>query len=109
LCEMHFAAGAVRVHPGVHGGPTALHSIDEVRKLDGLSVDPRAYSLLISHVFGTCRMARTADAGATDFHGAVHGVRGLWVVDAAVFPKNLGVNPQHTIMALAMLLGERIG
>jgi len=109
LCEMHFAAGAVRVFPGVHGGPSLLRSMDEVRKLDQLSVDPRAYSLLISHVFGTCRMARTADAGAIDFHGAVRGARGLWVVDASVFPKNLGVNPQHTIMALAMLLAERIG
>ena len=108
LCQMHFAAGAARVFPGVHGGPSVLYSMDEVRKLDGLSLDPRAYSLLISHVFGTCRMARAADAGAIDFHGAVRGVRRLWVVDASVFPKNLGVNPQHTIMALAMLLGERI-
>jgi choline dehydrogenase-like flavoprotein len=109
LCEMHFAAGAVRVHPGVHGGPAVLHSVDDLGKLDELSVDPRAYSLLVSHVFGTCRMARTADAGVVDFDGAVRGVRRLWIVDASVFPRNLGVNPQHTIMALALVLGERIG
>jgi choline dehydrogenase-like flavoprotein len=108
LCEMHFAAGAVRVHPGVHGGPEVLRSPDELAKLDMMPVDPRAYALLISHVFGTCRMARNAGAGALGFDGAVGGVRGLWVVDASAFPANLGVNPQHTIMALAMLLAERI-
>ena len=108
LCEMHFAAGAVRVHPGVHGGPTVLHSADELARLDDLPVDPRAYALLISHVFGTCRMARTASAGVVGVDGAVRGVRHLWVVDASIFPKNPGVNPQHTIMALAMLLAERM-
>ena len=33
--------------------------------------------------------------------GRVHGVEGLIVADASVIPTNLGVNPQHTIMALA--------
>jgi choline dehydrogenase-like flavoprotein len=108
LCEMHFAAGAVRVYPGVHGGPAALRSPDELAMLDDLPLDPRAYALLISHVFGTCRMASTAGAGVVGVDGAVRGIRGLWVVDASVFPKNLGVNPQHTIMALAMILAERI-
>ncbi len=38
----------------------------------------------------------------------MHGVRGVWVVDASIFPATLGVNPQHSIMAIAMLLAERI-
>jgi choline dehydrogenase-like flavoprotein len=42
----------------------------------------------------------------TDFQ--VHGLRGLFVVDPSIFPTNIGVNPQHTIMAIAMLAGERI-
>jgi choline dehydrogenase-like flavoprotein len=53
-------------------------------------------------------MGRTADDGVVGFDGAVHGVRGLWALDASILPTNLGVNPQHTIMALAMLLAERI-
>lgn len=108
LCEMHFAAGAVRVYPGVHGGPDVLRSPDDLAKLDGLPIDPRAYALLVSHVFGTCRMSRTADAGVTSLDGAVRGVDRLWVVDASIFPRNPGVNPQHTIMALAMLQAERM-
>jgi choline dehydrogenase-like flavoprotein len=53
-------------------------------------------------------MAREAADGAVDLDLAVHGVRGLWVVDASIFPTTLGVNPQHTIMAVAMLAAERI-
>ena len=40
--------------------------------------------------------------------GPVHGTRGLWVLDASALATNLGVNPQHTIMALAMVLAERL-
>jgi choline dehydrogenase-like flavoprotein len=108
LAEMHFAAGAVRVYPGVHGGPEVLTSPAELGGLDALPLDPRDWSLISSHLFSTCRMGRDERAGAVGFDGAVHGVRGLWVLDASALPSNLGVNPQHTIMALAMLLAERL-
>jgi choline dehydrogenase-like flavoprotein len=108
LCELHFAAGALRVYPGVHGGPEVLGSPDELGKLDDLPLDPRDWSLISSHLFSTCRMGRTEDEGAVAFDGRVHGARGLWVLDASALSTNLGVNPQHTIMALAMLLAERI-
>jgi choline dehydrogenase-like flavoprotein len=108
LAEMHFAAGAIRVYPGVHGGPEVLKAPDELRKLDALSLDPRDWSLISSHLFSTCRMGSDERAGVAGFDGAVHGVEGLWVMDASAFPTNLGVNPQHAIMAMAMLLSERI-
>lgn len=108
LAKMHFAAGATRVLPGVHGGPALLESINDVASLDDLSIDPRAYTLIASHLFGTCRMSNDAHDGVVDLNLAVHGVRGLWVVDASVFPTTLGVNPQHTIMAVAMIAAERI-
>jgi choline dehydrogenase-like flavoprotein len=47
-------------------------------------------------------------SGVVGFDGAVHGARGLWVLDASALPTNLGVNPQHTIMALSTLLAERL-
>lgn len=108
LCELHFAAGALRVYPGVHGGPDELTSVDQLGVLDDLPLDPRDWSLIAAHLFSTCRMSATPDEGVVGFDGAVHGVRGLWAVDASVIPTNLGVNPQHTIMALAMLLAERM-
>jgi choline dehydrogenase-like flavoprotein len=36
----------------------------------------------------------------------VHGYEGLVVADASAIPTNLGVNPQHTIMALASVYAE---
>ncbi len=108
LAEMHFAAGAVRVYPGVHGAPDVLTSPDELSKLDTLSLDPRDWSIISSHLFSTCRMGADERSGVVGFDGAVHGTAGLWVLDASALPTNLGVNPQHTIMALAMLLSERL-
>ena len=109
LCEMHFAAGAARVYPGVHAGPEVLTSPDELDQLDALPLDPRHWSFIASHLFGTCRMAGDEGQGVVGWNGAVHGVQRLWVVDASIIPGNLGVNPQHTIMAMAMHLAQQIG
>ena len=43
-----------------------------------------------------------------DESGRVHGYEGLLVADASVIPTNLGVNPQHTIMALARTFVDRL-
>jgi paromamine 6'-oxidase/6'''-hydroxyneomycin C oxidase/2'-deamino-2'-hydroxyparomamine 6'-oxidase len=40
-----------------------------------------------------------ASVVAPDFR--VHGTENLYVVDASVFPSNIGVNPQLAIMTLA--------
>jgi choline dehydrogenase-like flavoprotein len=108
LAQMHFAAGALRVYPGVHGGPEVLGPDDDLRVLDDLPTDPRAWSMITSHLFGTCRMSVDPREGVVGTDFGVHGVKGLWVVDASIFPATPGVNPQHTIMALAMLASERI-
>jgi choline dehydrogenase-like flavoprotein len=108
LAEMHFAAGALRVFPGVHGGPQVLTSPDQIGQLDTLSTDPRDWSIISSHLFSSCRMASDARSGVAGFDGAVHGTSHLWVLDASALPSNLGVNPQLTIMAVAMLLSERL-
>jgi choline dehydrogenase-like flavoprotein len=39
---------------------------------------------------------------------AHHGLEGLYVSDASVFPTNTGVNPQISILALATLCGRRL-
>ncbi len=54
-----------------------------------------------AHQRGSARMSARADGGVVDERGAVHGVRGLLVCDASVFPAASGVNPMLTIMAMA--------
>jgi choline dehydrogenase-like flavoprotein len=38
----------------------------------------------------------------------VNGRQGLYVMDASVFPTNLGVNPQHSIMGIVHVAAEAL-
>ncbi len=108
LAKMMFDAGAKEVWPGIYGLPPVLTSPDQVKLVENASLDPRAYTFIASHLFGAARMAPDAADGVVDTTFAVHGFPNLFVVDSSVFPTNLGVNPQHTIMALSRLAAHRI-
>lgn len=105
--ELLFAAGAKEVWPGVHGLPDRLLPGEEARLEYGPD-DPGCYSWILSHLFGTARMARHSGHGVVGTDFAVHGLSNLVVADSALFPTNLGVNPQHAIMAVARLCAERL-
>ena len=107
--ELLFAVGARAVITGVHGLPETLTSPDQVALLASGPSDPAAYQLAISHLFGTARMAERPTDGVVGLDFRVHGSENLYVVDSSVFPTNLGVNPQHPIMGVAMLAAKRIG
>jgi choline dehydrogenase-like flavoprotein len=100
LAKQHFAAGAKEIIPGVSGLPYKL-TADQIPLLEAAPLDPRKYIAILSHLFGGCPMGTDAANSVVDSRGRVHGVEGLVVADASVIPTNLGVNPQHTIMALA--------
>ena len=107
VARMHFAAGAKAIIPGIFGLPYQLGP-DDVGKIDEAPLDPRAYIAILSHLFGGCPMHADPSRGVVDEHGKVHGVEALHVVDASAIPTTLGVNPQHTIMALASAWAERL-
>jgi len=107
VARMHFAAGAREVIPGIYGLPYKLGP-DEVRRIDEGPLDPRAYIAILSHLFGGCPMSADPRQGVVDAAGKVHGVEGLYVVDASAIPTTLGVNPQHTIMGLASVWAENL-
>jgi choline dehydrogenase-like flavoprotein len=108
LAEMHFLAGAVEVITGVHGLPEVLTSADQLGVYDSASLDPRAYSLVATHLFGGCRAGKDPAQSVVDPQLKVWGVDGLYVMDASVFPTNTGVNPQHSIMAVATVAASRL-
>lgn len=107
IAELFFAAGARAILPAVRGLPDEIGP-DDLPLLDRAPRDPGAYSFILSHLFGTARMSVSASDGVVGPDFAVHGRRGAYVVDSSIFPTNLGVNPQHTIMAVAMHAAERI-
>jgi choline dehydrogenase-like flavoprotein len=53
-------------------------------------------------------MSSSPEGGVVGLDFRVHGTDNLYVVDSSVFPTNLGVNPQLSIMALARLAAERL-
>ncbi len=107
-CEIHFAAGAREVLLGIHGLPPALRSPDELSVFDREPLRPKQLTLVATHHFGTCRMGSDPRTSVVSPHFETHDLRDLYVVDSSVFPTNLGVNPQLSIMALAWLAAETI-
>jgi cholesterol oxidase len=53
------------------------------------------------HPLGGCAMADDPARGVVDHRGQAFGYEGLYVIDGAVVPTALGVNPSKTIAALA--------
>jgi choline dehydrogenase-like flavoprotein len=105
---MMFEAGAREVWTGLHGVPNALRSIDEVREIEKMPPDPRLFSFISTHLFGGARMGVDSRSSVVGPDFECHEVSGLYVVDSSVFPTNLGVNPQHSIMAMSRLASTRI-
>jgi choline dehydrogenase-like flavoprotein len=107
VARLHFAAGAKEIIPGIYGLPYKLGP-DEVNRIEEGPLDPRCYIAVLSHLFGGCPMSSDPRQGVVDGNGKVHGVSGLYVVDASAIPTTIGVNPQHTIMALASVWAENL-
>jgi choline dehydrogenase-like flavoprotein len=61
-----------------------------------------------AHEAGTARMGANAREGVADSHGAVFGVRGLYIADASVMPTALDRHPTLTLLALALRTADRI-
>lgn len=109
LGRVAFAAGAEVVHPGVAGFPDTIADLAALDRLETEGpLDPRAYTAVATHLFGTCRMgSKPGDAVVRpDFRH--HAVDRLYVADSSVFPTNTGVNPQTSILALATICARRV-
>jgi choline dehydrogenase-like flavoprotein len=108
LSKLMFEHGAKETWPGVFGLPHAMTSADQVKLIDDAPLDPRAYGFIATHLFGAARMGPDPRSSVVGLDFATHEARDLWVVDSSIFPTNLGVNPQHSIMAIARLAASRI-
>lgn len=105
--KLHFDAGAKFVVTGVKGLPAYI-TRDQVDLIKTASTRPTAYFGACSHLFGGCVMGTDENTSVVDTRGKVRGYENLYVADASNLPSNLGVNPQHTIMANAWQLAEQM-
>ncbi len=108
LAEIYFAAGAREVHVPLAGVPVLRDGdLGPLQALEG-RVRPRHVNAMAFHPLGTARMGEDPRTSVVDGDLAVHGVQGLHVSDGSVVPSSLGVNPQMTIMALAVRLAHHL-
>lgn len=62
-----------------------------------------------THVFGTCRMGKSADDSVVDGFGRSHRWKNLFIADASVFPSSGGgESPGLTIQALALRSADHL-
>lgn len=108
LAELFLEADAREVFVGFGPRPV-VRKKSEAKALKEVDVGPTGFRLLGAHPLGTCRMAGRPEEGVVDFDHRVFGTDNLHVVDGSTVPTSLGVNPQMTIMAMALRAGDVIG
>jgi choline dehydrogenase-like flavoprotein len=100
------SAGATEVLTGI-GGHERAHTQSELD--DALAqADPRRLHVAAFHPTGTARMGVDPQTAPVDQLGRLRGVEGVWVADASVLPSCPEVNPQVTIMALALSIASNL-
>jgi choline dehydrogenase-like flavoprotein len=99
LCEIYWAAGAREVI--VPPARVPILRAGETRPFAQRPLRASELTLMAFHPLGTARAGADPATSVVDGRGRVHGVSGVHVLDGAMVPTALGVNPQITIMALA--------
>jgi choline dehydrogenase-like flavoprotein len=89
-------AGWVSYEPGANGGRSSL-----LEAADRCGWDAGQVTLGSFHLMGTARMGSSREDSVCDSSGETWDTRDLYVVDGAVLPTGLGVNPMVTIEAAA--------
>lgn len=107
LATICLEGGAAKVTT-THVKPVVMTDKREVTKIDGATFRPNDLTVFSAHPQGGCPMGSDPRQSVVDSECKVHGVEGLYVCDASVFPSPVGINPMISIMALASLTAERI-
>ncbi|TDE32695.1 FAD-binding protein [Actinomadura sp. 6K520] len=101
-----FAAGAEEVLTGLARKPVVRDEAELTRAV--AMAAPADLHLAAFHPTGTAKLGADGARAPVDPAGRLRGVRGVHVADASVLPSCPGVNPQLTIMAMALAVAEGI-
>jgi len=105
--EILLAAGAEQVSLGVPDWHevTSRNQIESFRRQGPTDT---SYEMIISHLFGTCRMGSDPESNVVGLDFEHHALDRLFIADSSVFPTNLGVNPQIPIIQFARACARAI-
>ena len=105
LALLMLEAGADEVYPSFRGAPVVRNRRD-LATMQSVFSAAKA-SVMTVHLCSTVPMGEdTTRCGANSF-GRVHDTANVWVNDASLLPTAPGVNPQGTVMALAIRNARR--
>jgi len=107
LSRVFFAAGAREVRMRL-GGTPPLRSLRDVARLERTPIQARDVDLSAYHPLGTARMGKDPLRSVVDLTHETHDIHNLFICDGSSVPGSLGVNPQLTIMAMALRAAEFI-
>ncbi|MCC6623116.1 MAG: GMC family oxidoreductase [Deltaproteobacteria bacterium] len=106
MADIFFSAGALECYLPVLGlAPVTPDTIGGVplERLHG-----SRFECTSQHPMGTCRMGADPGRSVIDGDGRPWDTEGLWVADGSIVPTSLGVNPQVTIMAMALRVARKL-
>lgn len=105
LALVMLEAGATEVYPSFRGAPV-VRSRSDLASVTG-RFSANAASVMTVHLCSTVPMGADLHAAAADSFGRVHGSQNVYVNDASLLPDAPGVNPQASVMAVAIRNARR--
>jgi len=107
MARAWFAAGAKAVMTPFTK-PLVLESLEDLDKVDLMSTEPNDLMLVSYHPQSTVRMGGDEQNSIINSQGECHHTKGLYVVDASTFPTSVHVNPQISVMSIAMHFAKQL-
>ena len=98
--EALLAAGATELYPSVAGAPVVRRREDLVHWWD--AVTRSRSNLMTVHMTSSVRIGEDRTRSGADSFGRIWGLGNLRVNDASLLPDAPGVNPQSTVMTIAL-------
>jgi choline dehydrogenase-like flavoprotein len=105
--KLYLAAGATEVLVPVSPMIT-LRSENDLKRLDGLTLESATSPMLSAHQMGTVRFSPNAKDGGADPDGQVYGTRGVFVFDSSGFPSSASSHTMAPIIAFSHYLSQKL-
>lgn len=105
LALLMLEAGADEVYPSFRDAPVVRNRAD-LATMTSMFAATKA-SVMTVHLCSTAPMGENERRSATNSFGKVHGSANVYVNDAALLPDAPGVNPQASVMAVAIRNARR--